>query len=115
MRIDKFTEIVNYKRRHFLFNSLSGAIDEVDREVIEKIMSLSNAGSFTPLESGLKEAFINYMIERGYITCYSDIEEDDEKKWFFEKYKERIKKEKKTASIVLDSIVAKKMVWRQLC
>ncbi len=45
------------------------------------------------------------MLKRGYIVYYSESEEEEQTKWAFEKYKEMIKKERKTVSILVDSVV----------
>ena len=78
MRIDKFTEIFNIEEKYFLANFRTGAVDEVENYIIKEINKLKEKGSFTPPECGLKESLIEEMIERGYITYYSDNEEADE-------------------------------------
>lgn len=111
MRIDRFTEIFIVEGRTFLVNFRTGAIDEVEDSIIKEINKLKKKGSFTPLECGLKEPLIEEMIERGYITYYSDKEEADEIKWSVERYKEKAKKGEKTASILLDSSVGRKWCY----
>ena len=95
MRIDRFTEIVNIDDRVFLFNIKTGAMDEVNTHIANELLKLQRKGSFTPLECNLKESLIEEMIDRGYITYYSDREETDERKWFLAKHKEKAKKEEK--------------------
>lgn len=108
MKIDKFTEIFYLEKIKFLVNFKTGAIDVVEDFIINEINRLKKKGSFTPLDCELQESLIEEMIKRGYITYYSDREEADERRWAFERYKEKAKKEKKTISILLDSIVGKK-------
>ena len=105
MRIDKFTKIVNLTDSLFICNIKSGAVDAVDKFIVDEIEKLSILKSFTPLESNLKESIIEEMINRGYITYYSEKEETDERKWMLEKHKEKLKKEEKTVSLILDNVV----------
>lgn len=105
MRIDKFTKIINLKNKVFVCNVKTGAMDEIDPSIANEINKLEPLNSFTPLETNLKESLIEDMIDRGYITYYSDKEETDERKWFLEKFKEKAKKAEKTASILLDDMI----------
>lgn len=112
MRIDRFTEIVNIDDRVFLFNIKTGAMDEVNTHIANELLKLQRKGSFTPLECNLKESLIEEMIDRGYITYYSDREETDERKWFLAKHKEKAKKEEKTASLLLDNVVGNNWCYK---
>jgi len=105
MRVDKFTRIIKIENENFLCNTKTGAIDEVDKFTANEVDRLQLIKSFTPLECNLSESLIEDLIERGYITYYSDKEETDEREWFLEKHREKAKKTEKTASILLDSVI----------
>lgn len=108
MKIDKYTEIFNVGERHFLFNFKTGAMDEVEEYLINEFGELKNKGSFTSRQCKLKESLLEEMAERGYITYYSDKEEEDERRWLLEGYKEKAINEKKTASLLIDAIVGRR-------
>ncbi len=107
MRVNRHTKTLKIFGNHFLFNSITGAIDEVDDHIVSRLQELEKRGSFSARESGLREPLINQMIERGHITYYCDTEEADEISWLKERLKEKAKKENKTASLLLDSFAGR--------
>lgn len=112
MRIDRFTKIVNIENSFFVCNIKTGAIDAIDKFIADELDRLTIKNSFTPLECNLKEQLLEEMINRGYLTYYSEKEEIDERKWLLEKYKEKVKKEEKTISLILDNVVVRNWCYK---
>ena len=107
MRVDKFTKIIKMNESHFVCNIKMGTVDAIDNCTADELEKLRLVNSFTPLECNFSESLIGEMINRGYITYYSEKEELDERKWFVEKLKDKSKKQEKTLSLFIDDVVGR--------
>lgn len=106
MRIDPFTDIVEFEQKVYIINLRTGAIDEIDTELKDNISKLKARGSFSDEESLIKGSNLLNLIDKGYITSFTDKDLEVSKANTFEGYKEIRKKIEKIPSLVLDDNIS---------
>ncbi|NOU16241.1 MAG: hypothetical protein HOO91_01600 [Bacteroidales bacterium] len=106
MRIDPFTDIVEFEQKVYIINLRTGAIDEIDTELKTNIVKLKAKGSFSDEDSLVKGSILLNLIDKGYITSFTDKDLEISKVNTFEGYKETRKKREKIPSLVLDNNIS---------